>query len=1541
MQTQILEGVRISPLQKHLWLLQYTDEPTPFRAQCAVLIEGNLDKDNLKAALKNIVSNHEILRTRFQCLSGMEIPIQVISDNSICWTDDYNLSDWEPQQQAAEIDFIFQRMLQLSFGEEKGQVLQISLITLSLQKYILLLSLPALYADSATLKNLVRKISSSYTACLQSQELTDEVLQYADIAEWQNELLESEDTEIGREYWRKLDIAHLLDLHLPLENQLQVNQKYQPQVVSLQINSDLTNKIKTLTQKYNTAVSTLLLACWQVLLMRLSGQSAILIGTATDGRNYDELETALGLFAKYLPLYCNLTSTSIFSEVLQQTQKGVLEINEWQDSFNWEQIKQANKDITASFFPFCFEFESLNNKYNASDICFSIVKQYVCIDKFKIKCSCWEYNDFLNVEFHYDANLFSGEDINRLAGEFETLLQSVLHNPLSAISKLNILPPNELQQLLFDFNNTQTNYSQDKCIHHLFEEQVNSTPDNIAVVFVDAQSAASRRVNQQLTYSELNTRANQLAHYLKKLGVQPEVAVGICVERSLEMVIGLLGILKAGGAYVPIDPSYPLERQAFILKDAQTPLLLTQQHLAANLTTDTTQVICLDTDWQIISQQPTNNLVSEITTLNLAYIIYTSGSTGKPKGTLIHHQGLVNYLSWCSQAYSVDQGTGTIVHSPLGFDLTITGLFSPLLVGNRVEILSEDQGVESLGNALRDRTNLSLVKITPAHLKLLCQMLSPQEAAGRTRAFIIGGENLLAEDIAFWREFAPNTVLVNEYGPTETVVGCCVYQVPTRENLSTSVAIGNPIANTQLYVLDEHCQPVPIGAVGELHIGGLGLARGYLNQPELTAQKFIPHPYSEKPGERLYKTGDLARYRTDGILEFLGRIDNQVKIRGFRIELAEIQSVILEHPEVKEAVVIAQEDVPGNKYLAAYIVWNGESPSSISVLQSFLSEKLPDYMVPLVFVSLKALPLTVNGKVNTKALPSPEQVRAQSGTFVLPSTPTEKLLADIWTQVLRVEKVGIHDNFFELGGDSILSIQIVAKANQAGLQLIPKQMFDNQTIAKLAAVAGTVRTIEVEQGLVTGEAFLTPIQHWFFEQNQPEPHHWNQVVLLEMRQNLDTEILQKVMQQLIVHHDALRLCFVKEGSEWQQFIATPTDIVPVTHYDFSTLSQQEQELAIASTATKLQASFNLSQSPLVQAAIFERGANQPSYLLLIIHHLAVDGVSWRILLEDFQTAYTQLQAGETIKFPAKTTSFQQWTQKLKKYAQSDELQEELEYWCAEPRRQVTHIPVDFPGGENTEASARTISVFLSVADTQALLQKVPAAYQSQINDVLLTALVQTFSEWMGSTLLLDLEGHGREEIFDDVDLSRTVGWFTTIFPVLLNLPATSDSATAVKIIKEQLREIPNRGIGYGILCYLSSESIADKLQTLPQAEVLFNYLGQSDQVFSESSLFSLADADIGAAHSPKGSRRHLLDINAIVVADQLQISWTYSNAIHRQSTIEKLAENFIKALRSATLGGTPSLIHQVSENQSLSADLSDFEWSETDLENIIAAIGDV
>jgi amino acid adenylation domain-containing protein/non-ribosomal peptide synthase protein (TIGR01720 family) len=1005
------------------------------------------------------------------------------------------------------------------------------------------------------------------------------------------------------------------------------------------------------------------------------------------------------------------------------------------------------------------------------------------------------------------------------------------------------------------------------------------------------------------------------------------------------MVIGLLGILKAGGAYVPIDPSYPQQRQEFILQDTQMPLLLTQQHLGSDIWKEKTKLICLDSDWLLIAQQQTQNPLSHTTPDHLAYVIYTSGSTGKPKGTLIPHTGLVNYLHWCTQAYRVKEGTGTLVHSSLAFDLTITSLFSPLLVGCTVELLPENQSIDALGNAIVQKTNLSLVKITPAHLKLLNQQLSPDEAPGRVRTFVIGGENLTAQQIAFWRDFAPGTVLVNEYGPTETVVGCCIYQVPPGEHDSGSIPIGRPIANTQLYILDQHGQPVPIGISGELHIGGVGVARGYLNRPDLNADKFIPNPFSEQPGARLYKTGDLARYLADGNIEYLGRIDNQVKIRGFRIELGEIEATINQYPAVRESVVVVRSDVVDSQRLVAYLVPDSEPKMTVTQLRNFLESNLPHYMIPQVFVMLEALPLTSNGKVDRRALPAPEQIRPElARAFIAPQTNIEKQLAAIWGQVLGLEKVGINDNFFELGGDSILSLQIISKANQAGINLTPKQLFQHQTIAQLATVASTTSSIQAEQGILTGLFPLTPIQHWFFAQQQPEPHHWNQAVLLAVKQHIDPVVLEQVVQSLQNHHDILRCRFKQDDLAVQAIIASPDHVLPITYIDLSTLPQAEQAPAITTTANQLQASLNLSTGPLFQIAYFNLGDSQPSRLLWVIHHLVVDGVSWRILIEDFQTAYWQVCQGQTIQLPLKTTSFPQWFERLQEYAKSSELLSELDYWLTTIPESVTPIPRDWAEGDNTQATVSTVGVSLSVEETQVLLQQVPAVYQTQINDVLLTALTQTFTQWTNQTsVLINLEGHGREELFADIDLSRTVGWFTSMFPVHLSLENSTEPGTALMSIKEQLRAIPQRGVGYGLLRYLSSEAeITQQLSLRPQPEVVFNYLGQFDQVLPESSLFSLAQESSGYAQSLSNKRLHLLEINSSITQGSLQIKWIYNQTIHQEATVKGLAQGFMEALRS--------LIAHCQSPDAGSFTPSDFaefaqsQWNQADLDAITQAM---
>jgi non-ribosomal peptide synthase protein (TIGR01720 family) len=573
------------------------------------------------------------------------------------------------------------------------------------------------------------------------------------------------------------------------------------------------------------------------------------------------------------------------------------------------------------------------------------------------------------------------------------------------------------------------------------------------------------------------------------------------------------------------------------------------------------------------------------------------------------------------------------------------------------------------------------------------------------------------------------------------------------------------------------------------------------------------------------------------------------------------------------------------------------------LLHHFLKQQLPEYMVPSVLVLLEALPLTPNGKIDRRALPAPDMARPEwSGALVSPRTPVEEQLAGIWADVLGLPQVGIHDNFFEVGGDSILSIQIIARANQAGLKLTPKQLFQHQTIAELAEVAGTGEANQAEQGLVTGEVLLTPIQRWFFEQELPQPHHWNQAMLLEVPPTLDMALLSQLVQQLLIHHDALRLRFVFSESGWQQVNALPDQVVPCTRVDLSALPEAEQRPALEAAAAELQASLNLSEGPLVRVALFDLGPNQPSRLLFVIHHLVVDGVSWRILLEDLQTGYQQLSHGEAMKLPPKTTSFQGWAQRLSEYAQSTVLEQELHYWLAQSRFWVAPLPMDYPQGKdaNTVASARNVAVSLSSLETRALLQEVPQAYNTQINDVLLTALAQVFAQWLGTRyVLVDIEGHGREEILPGVDLSRTVGWFTTLFPVLLELRQTDPPGSVLKSVKELLRRIPNRGIGYGLLRYIKGDAeIIEKLRSLPQAELSFNYLGQFDQVLSPDSMFQIAKESSGPEHSHLGSRHHLLEVNALVTGGQLQVDWTYSSNLHQPATIESLAQGFLTALRS-------------------------------------------
>lgn len=1040
MLTEIKEGFRLSLQQEYLWSLYKDNAAQNYLVQGTILIEGNLKLEVLKMALANIVERYEILRTNFHYLPGITIPVQAIADNLAGLTlleKFYDLSDLTPQAQEQEIENILATTKNLSLNFEQESLFNTSLITLAKQRHLLIISTSAMLIDGNSLHNLIRELSRIYAACLQGESISEQPLQYVDFAEWQNEILAAEETEIGREYWRQQDFSTLGDLNLTGESQLGRQLEFSPRLFTTKISENVVNKISKIALDYNTSAANYLLACWQTLLWRLTKQDSMIIGITCAGREYPELKETLGLFAKVLPLPSHFHDHLSFSQVMQNVEQSLAEISRWQECFNWQELIDNTQQF--NFCPISFDFTAEATKYCENSLTFSLERQFTCTDKFAVKLSCRPQDDSIVTDFYYDSAQFALEDIKRLQDQFYLLVESTVENPEANINTLNILSDRAINQLLVEFNQTQADYPIDKCIHHLFEEQVRATPDRIAVVFDE----------QQLTYRELNQRANKLAHYLQKQGLQPGTLVGICLERSLLMLVGILGIIKAGGAYVPIDPTYPPARIAWILENSQTPLLLTQQLWLATLSQhQQVPQISLDRDWETIADQNQTNLALDLTPNNLAYIIYTSGSTGKPKGVRINHCNLVH--STCARISYYQQPVARfLLLSSFAFDSSVAGIFWTICQGGTLYLPEADlpRDIPKLIESI-DRDRISHLLCLPSLYALTLHEAKPATLQS-LQAVIVAGESCPPELVKHHLAKLPETDLFNEYGPTEGTVWSTVYHC--QSELPRRIPIGKPIANVEIYILDSLLNPVPIQVPGEIYLGGTGIAQGYLDRPQLTTEKFIPHPFSDHPDARLYKTGDLGQYLADGNIEFLGRSDRQVKIRGYRLELDEIELTLNQHPDLQASVVVTQGRT-NDQSLVAYTVPHGESSPSIEELRHWLQEKLPSYMIPSVFLFLDQFPLTPNGKIDRQSLPSPEQVRSHnSGIFVAPRTTIEKILVQIWRDLLKVEQISIDDNFFDLGGHSLLTTQLLAKIRETlQIDISLRSLLEAPTVASLA-----------------------------------------------------------------------------------------------------------------------------------------------------------------------------------------------------------------------------------------------------------------------------------------------------------------------------------------------------------------------------------------------------------------------------------------------------------------------------------------------------------
>lgn len=932
-------------------------------------------------------------------------------------------------------------------------------------------------------------------------------------------------------------------------------------------------------------------------------------------------------------------------------------------------------------------------------------------------------------------------------------------------------------------------------------------------------------------------------------------------------------------------------------------MILTRKGSRKTIPGNQKNVVEVELQEKIPARKAPGNIVSGVQPDNLAYMIYTSGSTGKPKGVMIAHCGVVNYLNWCRKQYLVAPEKQVPLHSSISFDLTVTSIFAPLQSGQCVHLLSEEERADALSTAIREGASYDFVKLTPSHLDLLAQQLGEKRLELVAPTLIVGGEALTAASVQHWRKHAPHVHIVNEYGPTETVVGCCTYTISADEEGLTSdglMPIGTPIENMRMYVLDQHLAPVPIGVQGELYIGGEAVGRGYWQQPEKTASVFVPDPFEQKPGQRLYRTGDFGYWQADGNLVYVGRRDQQVKVRGFRIELGEIEAVLRMLPLVQACVVDVRENALHGKRLVAYIVPTSTQAATVKDIREALKNLLPEYMVPVVIMLVDALPLTPNGKVDRRALPEPTVEQAiDEAAVVAPVTATKKILVEVWRQVLGLKHVGVHDNFFELGGDSIVSMLMVLKARDAGLEVTSKQLFQHQTIAELAPHAKVATPLDQTEEVVQGLAPLTPIQRWFFAQDLPSSHHWNQSVLLDIRGQIDPALLQESLKHVFAAHDALHLRFTFEHGDWQQRYASAERAVPLQVCDLRATPVVEQDTAIVQAVNEMQASFRLSSGPICGCILFDLGMERLAKLFLAIHHLAVDIVSWQILLTDLHTLCQQGQRGEPLQLPPKTTSYQSWAEQLASYAQSDSIKQEAAYWLARNWHALRPLPVDYAHGANVESSARTLSTQLDSQDTQLLLRDLPKSQHMQVYEILLTALALALVQWTGNAVqLIDMEGHGREDMFSGVDLSRTVGWFTTIIPVCLAINEKEKLDIALKAVKEQVRTLPNGGIGYGLLRYLCQDIVIKRqFSQLPTADIVFNYEGQSAQVL-EDVLFAPSRGIEMCERALEGKRTHLLAFSASVRHGCLEVGLTYSENVHAHRTIEQVLACYIEKLRA-------------------------------------------
>ncbi|MBX9762631.1 MAG: amino acid adenylation domain-containing protein [Pseudomonadaceae bacterium] len=1480
------ERLPLSFAQQRMWLIgQLEPDSSAYHMVGAFSLEGELDRAALVGALELILARHEALRTRFVESDGQ--PWQVIDPPGALALEERDLRG-EPQQ----LEAVTREQAARAFDLARGPLLRVQLLRLDDQQWRLQVVTHHIVSDGWSIGVFSTELAQAYAALSQGQpaSLAELPVQYADFALWQRAWLGAGEGARQLQYWRERLGVEQPVLALPYRQA--AGQMRHAVRLSQALPAGLSARLRGLAQSEGATLFQLLLAAFQLLLARYSGQRDIRVGVPVANRQRGEIAPLIGFFVNTQVLRAELSPQQSFRALLAQVRQRALEAQDHQD-LPFDQLVEAlapERSLGQTpLFQVLFNHQrrDLDALARLPGLRLTPLAQDVPHAIFDLALDSEEDADGeLRLVFTHARERLDAALVARMASHFIGLLEQLCQAADLPLARLPLLDEQDQQRLAI-WNQCQHTHDPSRLLPELIAEQARLRPDAIALVHGSAR----------LSYAELEAQANRLAHLLIERGVGAEARVGLSLDRGNSMIVGLLAILKAGGAFVPLDPGYPRERLAFMVEDSGLQWLITSSDLSGRLPEADT--LCLDR--LDLSAYPATTPDVVLHPLNLAYLIYTSGSTGQPKGVAVNHAGLSMHVQTIGQRYGMTPDDVELHFASISFDGAVERWAVPLAFGSRLVIRDQQLwSAEQTCQVLQDE-GVTIAIFPPSYAVQLLDWIESQSLTLNVRSWTLGGEAFTRERYERMQRVLKPKRVVNGYGPTETVVTPLIWEAFAGDQLEAAYApIGTPVGPRTCYVLDNELNLLPIGVAGELYIGGeVGLARGYHQRPDLTAERFLPDPFGE-PGERMYRTGDLVRWREDGALDYLGRVDHQVKIRGFRIELGEIESQLLALPEVAEAAVVARE-TPSGKQLVGYLVGRGEL--DLSAIKQQLAAQLPDYMLPAQLMQLDNLPLTPARKLDRAALPEPQW---QSADYQAPQGNNEQTLAAIWQQVLGVERVGRSDHFFELGGDSIVALQVVSHARQQGLALAPRDLFQQQTLAELAAVARPASESTQAQGLVSGEVPLTPIQAHFFAMGQAEPAHWNQSLYLEVQRPLDPALLELTLQALVLHHDALRLRFAG-GHQWY---AAHDALNPPLLLSREVDSNAEAE----ELCNQVQRSLDLAAGPLLRA-LYLRQTGQTDRLLLVIHHLVVDGVSWRMLLEDLPRTYERLAAGQLPALPAKTCSYRDWAEHLQRWARSEQAAAELDNWCTRLSGHDQPLPQDLPAVTATFGEKREVRIGLDRASSKRLLTQVPSALGVRINDLLLTALTRALCAWSGQgALRVNLEGHGREPLAAGLDPSRTLGWFTSLYP--LRLPHVGDLREQLHSVQTQLQHVANGGVGYGALRWLGEPATQAALAALPPAQVTFNYLGQYTGGEATGWFRPLAGGGAQqAANNPLGS---LLTVNGQVFDGELSLALEYAPSQLHESTVQGLAEAYraellaLLDLAGTAAGAGPAALLQLS-----------------------------